>query len=143
MDLDVESLGSGENRKKLMIGGALLAVIVIILLAATQLTPRTMTSYFSTNPVAPTQQTKLTVSLHNLNNYDLANVVVKVTPESSAITVTPSSKTEGVIGASAYRNIEFDVLAQAGTTPGSYRLQIDADMGGKPEMLNAFLEIKK
>jgi hypothetical protein len=142
MDLDMESLGSGENKKRLMIGGALLAVIIIILLAATQLTPRTMTASFSQAPIRPGTDTTLTVSLQNLEKYDAENVVVSVIPESNKISVLPPTKTETIIGAGARRDLSFKVLAQTDATPGSYRIEISTEIGEKPVSTNVYLEVK-
>jgi hypothetical protein len=143
MDLDVESLGSGENRKRLLIGGALLAVIVIILLAATQLTPRTMTASFSQAPIQPGKGTTLTVALQNLEKTDAENVVISVIPESNKIVVMPPTKTETIIGAGARRDLSFDIFAQTDATPGSYRIEVSTEIGGKPVSTNVYLEIKK
>jgi len=145
MDLDVESLGSGENQKKLMIGGALLAVVIIVLLAATQLTPRAINASFTQNPVMLTQKpdTNLIVSLQNLEKTDIYNVNVTVKPESNKVTVTPSSTIETIMGAGARRDLTFSVLAQSDATPGSYLIRITAGMNEKTVETDVYLEVKK
>ena len=141
-DLELPGGEQAENVKK---GGVILvvvlAVIILLWLASSAVQPSSMGLSFAESKLEAGKATKLNVEIKNNWGEDASNVRVKVTPESGAIIVASPEHIEPMIGKGAYRQLEFDIVANSTATPGSYRVTVDVTGKDIKESSSVYIEV--
>jgi hypothetical protein len=134
-------------KKPLMAIAALIALAIIVMAVlsiASMFGPKTISYYFSKNPISSKEQTHIIVTVINLTEGDARNIAVNVKArDESAIMVLENTKTIKLLEKDlGKRELWFLVNPVGDTIPGNYILDITTELNGKQFKEEAVLTIE-
>ncbi|MBN3036970.1 MAG: hypothetical protein JW834_00825 [Candidatus Diapherotrites archaeon] len=132
-----------ERKKELGVAAAFVVIVVALAFLASGMTlSKSISLAFAQDRVRPGESTKLAVTIRNTLQEDVRNAVIEVVPESDVVIVPEKKRSEGVVGAGAYRKVDFDVAIAPTATEGSYKIVVRLTMNGaEPETATTYLNV--
>lgn len=148
-NIDID-FGPDARKKMLLAGAAVLAVLVIAavgLWANENLRPQGLALKFEKNPLKSGEQTRVVVTVTNIEKADAVNVKVGLEPKEKAeFDVFPFSEgfsgTIGLISAGASREITYVANPVGKVLPGTYTFVAKTTINGKSYEKEAVLTVQ-